>query len=469
MIEEKQETTSTRLSLAKVRQHFQGQNAVNGGSITKEDFQTFVKGSMAFDSSKKDLCQKYGNNESFFEFVFKTRSEQQQSNVVVMPYDISMTEAVKQYYGAELKTFLYDVFGINFSRHTLSDVARLGGRSKLNAQELIEMSASYSRYDFGQHHQKFGSNTISDFQPIYNFLLPEIFMEVMRVGFQAQSLAGTWTGGSTMQVRQQGNLFMPYIGEGDAYWRKRGEGEDIKIATEVNIYMKRFDVHEYAVGATITDELLEQSTLDVLAEHLSEINRNFFLCGDTLALNNLINGEKAYLNNTNTPVVQSAPVIGVSNTIAGWQFEDIRRVLSQMDTLMLPANHAIYRLESETNLATLPEWTGYNGETRTLEMPNINPRLINLGSSKHLPPADQMLLINTANALTEVTVGGMVVEEARDAKQGRNNIYFRRKINYVKKKRAACMILDRSLDFASNGFPVWADYSEGINKVFIDV
>jgi hypothetical protein len=74
-----------------------------------------------------------------------------------------------------------------------------------------------------------------------------------------------------------------------------------------------------------------------------------------------------------------------------------------------------------------------------------------------LLPDDQYLLVNTANCMIELAYGGMKVMQETKASTDTTEVYVSKYVGFSIVKRDARVIIDKSLEYATNPIPDYMD------------
>jgi len=464
-----------KFTFQKLSKYYKKQLDESVESVSKADIKKFVLESFSFDPAKIDEKNgAHAKGMSFIQFLMDARNPStEKDGVKVGGHKLSLKDAIFMYYGVEsVEEFFMDVFSINFKRHTFGSLYRkfAGNQAgKFTVPQLKDMLIDYTKYHFSAFavDKKLFSATVGDYAPVFNFLIPEVYLEIIRADSDYMPKWSMWTGGSSFPAQNRTNTFVPYTREGLDGWAERGEAEDIRIGSEVFFDQKRIELREFATGARITDELLEQSTIDQLGEHFRNINRGKDKKMDALAITAIVNGETAY-DKKNQLIDQSMPTIGVENPAIGWQMVDIQRVVQLMTAFGLRPNIMITRVKDQVKISAIPEYRGYNGETRTLNIENLAGRIVDLENTQHLPPADTIILLDSNEALSISELGDMVVEEERNSRNKTNEIFFSFVAEFFKRKRIAAVGINATVSYPSLPFPDYMDYDRFVDQSFFD-
>jgi hypothetical protein len=283
----------------------------------------------------------------------------------------------------------------------------------------------------------------------YRFIIPEIFGEAVRTGYQHASLHQSWIAGTQNMSGHQ--IVMPRIERGDGVPSIVNEGADLPIGS-IKFGKKTVKIFKIGTGFLITDELVMDSKLDHLFIFLGEVGNDMAIGADVHAIKILVNGEQ-------TDGSESAPLIGVE-TANSVQTIDCRRVLTRMARLKKPITHGI--LNEEDTLLDL------NAATPTREEMHIE-EYMKIKADNWILPGNQLMFLNNQQAMVKLQYRGMMTERRRNPRNQTEELFISDHINFAIVKRDARIIVDKDLAFSSNGFPSYMDIDSRINVAFNEV
>jgi hypothetical protein len=334
----------------------------------------------------------------------------------VAPVDITFGEFIKETYGfatSEKGGFdqYLNAIGVNPSSHTIESLL-----------------------------------TLPQFRDAGTWLIPEIIVEAVRLGIEQTDLnrlvAATKTVG-------QPQVTVPHINMGTTVPQKMGEAERFKMG-RISYGSKQVGSEKVGIGVEITDEVRQFTAIDLLAVELSDIGRLMAIAETAYMIETLINGEQ-------TNGSYAAPIVGV-DTIGSIAYKDLRRVSTRMKNLQRLPQDMLSNEATELDISLLPEVIGYSGGTTLLGLTPDKADIRTLRTHSHgLMNENHAMLIDPTSAIIRLIVRSLLVENEREASRQLDNVYISKTIGFYKLKRDAAVILDKTLDFASNGFPAWMD------------
>lgn len=364
--------------------------------------------------------------------------------------DLSFDEGLKMYFGTpDMKTFLKQI-GVYSNQFSLNETAELLGAGSFSLHGLEKLMI--------EHGDSFGvgspANT-NDIAADYRFIIPEIFASAIRIGHQHTSLHQNWIA-ATMPMRTE-QIVMPQIKRGDAMPTRLNEGANIPMGS-VQFGKKTAKTFKIGTGMKITDELMLQSTLDMLFIYLQEVGNNMAIGADSLALDVLVNGEQ-------TDGSESAPVIGVitPGTVA---YKDIKRVFTRMERMGQPASRIIAGEDDGINITGIDRFEGFQGQTQLASIRSIIGVPNQFSIDTHVPPTDQMIFVSPNKALVKLQFRGLMTERRRNPENQTDELFITDHIGFAVVKRDARVILDKSLNYNAAGFPDYMNIDSQIAEVY---
>jgi HK97 family phage major capsid protein len=354
--------------------------------------------------------------------------------------DISLMEGVNAYFGLTTKEFLSKL-GINTEKQSLSELANLLGGMELSSSVIEKNLRDYSSLDAASF-----ANT-QNIDTNYRFLIPEIILTAINIGYEASSLHLKWIRG-TQNISKK-KVTAPQILEGDTMPSRISEGGAIPFGS-LKFGQKEVQVFKIGVGFDMTDELIDQSSIDLMNVFLAQVGVKMSIGADFEALRVLISGEQA--NGT-----ESCPVIGVLNTANGFTHYDIDNVKMQMQMLKQPASNLLAR-KSEL-IVDLNENKPQRERETVIDY-------CDLQTDMWAMPNGQIMFINADNAMMKLQYKRLMVEPDRDVKHQTNQIYVTNHIGFMNIKRDARVILDRTVSLSTNPIPSFMDIEAYLNQSF---
>jgi hypothetical protein len=357
------------------------------------------------------------------------------------PNNISFSQAVNAFYGKSVNEFLRDIQV--FQNDTIQSASERMGFSQASKNSVKEWLLDYSNIGVGS----FAST--KDIDPSYRFIIPEIILNAIRVGYEASARHMRWIGG-TQNVSKK-KITAPFIKDGDVMPSRINEGGAIPFGS-LTFGQKDVQVFKVGCGFSLTDELIDQSSIEMMTIFLAQVGTKMSIGADVEAMRVLVNGDQA--NGS-----ESAPVIGVETVSGtnGFLHSDIDNITMQMEMLNMPADMMIGAKSEfirDLNTAfpnrdreTISEYTG-------------------LMRDLFLLPAGQLMFINKRNALAKLQYKGLMIETGRNIKHQEDEIFVTDHCGFMNIKRDARVITDRTVAFSSNGFPSYMDIETYLQSGF---
>lgn len=391
----------------------------------------------------------------FTEFVYKARGGwTDEKNNKHDGINLSTDDAFKLFYGAESTFEFLQLFGVNPHTDTLEGMARkLSGKQNfnLNPSHVMDMLSSQSS------HTMYGVNR-GDYNPEFAFLLPQVILDAIYLGYVNSGMHLNWII-RTQNTNGQDRATFPYIIMGNGAVGKTAEGADAKMTT-VEIGQKRPTTTKLTGGIEMTYEVLRGTTLINLADALSYIGEQMAMKADAMAIKVLINGDM-------TDNSEAAPVIGVG-TIGQFKSKDIKRVIAQMTRLMYNSSRMITGLETGLDIDELPEFAGYSGETKQFRTPPLGVPANFTREIFTMPSANQALLIDPTRAMVKLEESGVMIEQDKNIKNQTVIGVVSMSIGFAIARRNGRVLLDKTVDFATDGFPSYMDVDALVAEYYQD-
>lgn len=391
--------------------------------------------------SSSDLNERNKVISSFLKDLNNARMGVNNNNQKEAPIqDISLMQGVNAYFGMTTKEFLSKI-GVNTEKHSLREMANVLGGMELSVSTIEKNLREYSNIDVSTF-----ANT-GNIDTNYRFIIPEIILTAINIGYEASSLHLNWIRG-TQNISKK-KVTAPQILEGDTMATRIAEGGAIPFGS-LKFGQKDVQVYKVGIGFDITDELIDQSSIDMMNLFLAQVGMKMSIGADFEALRVLISGEQA--NGS-----ESSPVVGVLNTTNGFTHYDIDNITMQMKMLKQPATNLIGR---KLDLIVDLNETKPQRERETIK------DYAELETDMWLLPSGQLMFINSDNAMMKLKYKRLMVEPDRDPKHQTNQIYVTDHIGFMIVKRDARVILDKSVSLATNPIPAFMDVETYLNQSF---
>lgn len=407
---------------------------------------------------KKDVRDMYERSmDAFVNQIVQTRMGRLQDNFGrnIAPYDLSLDEALSAFYGINMLTYMKQM-DIHMGTDTLASAAKRFGNDNLTSFGLDGLLVKHSEFD--------GLNTTGDINTAHRFIIPELIMAAIRTDYEHSSMYRNWI--ATEQNITQMKITMPIIKRGAATPRKLGEGESIPFGT-VRFGQKEATVYKIGIGFKITDELVEQSSLNMLFTFLGEVGTDMSIGADVEAVNVLINGEQSDAS-------ESAPVVGVDATGTGFTYKDLKRVVARMERLKRNVTRVITGEDDGLDIALLDEFKGFSGDTKLGNINGILAKILSLANDIWVMPSNQIMVLSPTKAMAKLKYRGMKTETRRNPQNQEEELFVSDHIGFAMLRRDARVIVDKSVTYdpvagQTGGFPLYMDVDARINNAFKNI
>lgn len=365
--------------------------------------------------------------------------------------DISLEQALQSFYNVDFSTWLKQM-QVFSQTDTLESMARRFGHNNLSAGTASQMMVDHS--DFS------GLNNTDDINKAFRWIIPEVILAAIRTDYEASSMHLNWI--ATTQNMTKRDAKMPLILRGNATPRKIGEGESIPLGT-IKFGQKSVEVFKVGTGFEITDELVEDSSLNLVFNFLGEVGTDMSLASDVEALNVLVNGDQADGS-------ESAPVVGVE-TPGTFAYRDLKRVVARMERLKRNATRILSGEDDGLDIALLEEFKGFPGDTKLGNINGIMGKVLSLANDIYITPPDQVMMLAPGKAMAKLLYKGMKIERDRNAQNQTNALYVSDHIGFGILRRDARVLIDKTVTYdatagETGGFPLYMDIDTRLTTSF---
>jgi hypothetical protein len=325
------------------------------------------------------------------------------------PIDVSFADMVKDTFTMSLDTFYYEL-GIDPNFDTV--------------QNLVTMPELDVRW-----------------------IIPEIYREALMLGYRA---APIWPNVIAAEENTSGlSQIMPFINMSDAAPRKVGEGETIPLGT-LSYGSKKFTIYKVGRGISLTYEVLQYASLNVVSLFLADFGTKLGQAFDTLAIDCLINGDQADGS-------ESSPVIGIitPNTKV---YKDFLRVWIRMARLGRTMNTIIGGEESALYTLDMDEFKlKSSGSTyANLNLKTPVPKSADYYIHGNIPD-HQEILLDPSRAMIKFNAQPLMVESEKIVSNQTNAFYATITAGFARMFRDAALIMDDTLNISAAPFPSYMD------------
>jgi HK97 family phage major capsid protein len=361
----------------------------------------------------------------------------------IAPKDLSFSECTQAYYGVDANTFMKGI-GVSLNSDNFKSLGDKNGVSLLSGKSVENMLIEYT-----QHNSSFSTNpaNTSGIDKDFRFIIPEIILQYIKLGLMSKAKYVNWII-KTISVAND-KVTQPYILPADAMPTRIAEGARIPMGS-LKFGKKDVSLFKVGTGFAITDELAYRSTIDMVGLYLQEVGVNMSRAKDIEAFNCLINGDQ---DNGS----ESAALIGVAtaNTLLT---SDIDTMVTRMGLGEQTPNRIItgetlsnVDLNETKPQRELMKIAAYTGLTTDVYAPM---------------PEGQMMFLDTTKSMIELKYRGMQVEREREPETQTEMLYVSDFVGFMKFKRDAANILDKTVAISSNNFPAYMDYAALLAKSF---
>lgn len=290
--------------------------------------------------------------------------------------------------------------------------------------------------------------SLGDINEGYRWIVPEIVREALRLGLRRSPIYPNLIRGE--ETVSQTSVKMPVINLSDMMPRKLGEMETIATGT-VSFNQKESKISKYGMGIKMSDEVIQYSTLNLLAIAMEDMGVLFSVGLDALAINTLLNGDQADGSD-------SVGVIGVVTTGSGITYFDLLRAWVTMSRIGMLPDAIISNVAPALALLQLPEFKGYAGQTTAPQRINFKtplPTVQDYYISGAMPDTDYTLLVNSMSAMLKLNAVPLRVEMDRDPSRQMEVTYATVTTGFATLKRDARLLIDDAQTFST--YPAWFD------------
>ena len=291
----------------------------------------------------------------------------------------------------------------------------------------------------------------------YRWVVPELIRDAIQLGMESGPF---YTGliAADQPVRGLTSI-MPFVNRADATPARVNEGETIPLGT-VSFGQKSVNLFKVGKGFKLTDEVRNYVSLDVLSLFVRDFGVQLGYSLDSLAIDVLINGNKRDGS-------EAAPVIGVRDTAAGIQYKDMLRLWIRAARLGRSFKTLIGGEEVGIDLLDLPE---FKNKTQGSTEANLNLKTpVPRNADFYIHPGiseDQILMMDPSASLIKLTAQQLTMESERIVSNQSSAIYSTITTGFSKMYMDAAILMDSTVDFATDGFPDYFDLDAFTNINF---
>lgn len=288
------------------------------------------------------------------------------------------------------------------------------------------------------------------------WLIPELIRDSIRLGLRDTPIWKSIT--ASEQDLNQKSVTMPYINMSDATPHKVNEAETIPLGS-ISYGEKSVSTFKIGRGIKITYEIKQFVSLDVISIFFQDFGIRLGQALDTLAIDVLINGDQKDGS-------ASAPVIGVS-TVNTKVYKDFLRIWVRASRMGRRFTTIIGGEDAAVETLDMPEFkdrqSGTTEATINLKTPVPNSADYYIHGNV---PANQEILVDPRFALIKFNVIPLLVESDKIVSNQTEEFYASLTTGFGKIFNDAAVVLDKSVTFASTGFPAAMNIDAFQNIVF---
>lgn len=288
------------------------------------------------------------------------------------------------------------------------------------------------------------------------WLVPEIIRDAIRLGLDE---APIWPNITALeQDLSQQSVTMPYINQSDATPRKVGEAETIPVG-DVSYGQKTVGTFKVGRGIKMTYEVRRFVSLDLISIFFQDFGIKLGQALDSLAIDVLINGDQKDGS-------EAAAVIGIG-TPNDKVYKDYLRVWIRASRMGRRFNTIIGGEASALETLDMEEFKKREAGTTyaTLNLKTPVPSSADYYIHGNIPD-NQEILLDPRFGLIKFNVVPLLIESEKIVSNQTEAFYASLTLGFGKIFKDACLILDETLDFATNGFPDYMDVDALQNVVF---
>lgn len=301
--------------------------------------------------------------------------------------------------------------------------------------------------------------TMPEFEEGYRWLVPEVIREAIRLGLRRNPVYPGLI--SAEEAVTQPRVTIPQINMSAATPRKVNEAESIPLGA-VSFGQKFVDLFKVGIGLTITDEVRQYASINLLALFLQDVGVKLNTALDTLAIDTLINGDG---NGNSAPVIGVGTVYNSGTPGSGFTYKDFLRAWLRLGRLGRLPDAMIANEDAGLDVMLLKEFQNNNNGTSpasrvSLDIRTSLPTAQGMYVHGAMVDNDQVLLVDSKSALIKLNAQALKVESERIVSKQVEGSYVTLTTGFANLFDDGRLIIDRSLAFASNGWPTWMNIDE---------
>lgn len=300
------------------------------------------------------------------------------------------------------------------------------------------------------------NNIVNMPDPEMRWALPEIYRDSVRLGMRRAAIYSNLIA-ATQNVKGL-TVTQPFINMSDAMPKYTGIAETIRVG-DVSIGQKTVSLKKFARGIVLPYEVRNFVAINVVSIFLQDYGIKMAQGKDMLFLNVATNGDQADGS-------AAAAVIGVK-TPGTLAYRDLLTIYMRMGILGKNPDSMVAGEEMAIDILDMDEFKKREFGTPQEKLNVKTP--LPTKSDLYLHPGvaeDQTLIIDPSLAIIEYNAQALLVESEKIVSNQTEATYASFICGFGNAYDDARVILDKSLDIATNGFPAYMDYADVLNEPF---
>lgn len=284
--------------------------------------------------------------------------------------------------------------------------------------------------------------------PALRWIVPEIIREAISVGYRKKAIWPNLIAAEETIANPSATI--PWINVSEVTPKKVGEAETISLGS-ISYGDKSFKIGKIGRGMQISYEVRNFTSLNVFSLFVQDFGLRMGLALDALLIDTLINGEQADGS-------ESAPVIGVA-TPGTVVYRDLLKLWIRMSRIGRIPTTIIGGEDAALDTLDLNEFKNKDqvGTSRgNLVMKTPIPNSANYFVHGSVP-ANQQIFIDPSSAIIKYNATPLLVESEKIVSNQTEAVYATMTTGFATAFRDGRVILDKSLNISTNGFPTYMD------------
>ena len=305
-------------------------------------------------------------------------------------------------------------------------------------------------HELGINPNKMTVSQLIDLDQDSRWLVPEIFRDAIRKGIRKSPYYNKLIASSETISQPQAN--MPFLDLSDAEPQETSEAETISKGT-ISYGNKTTEITKQAIGVSITYEAIQYTSINLLAIFLEDIGVKLGHKLNNSAVDILINGDQ-------DDGSEASATIGVSSTVSGLTFRDMVYAWIRASRLGRVYDKIITGESGANLLLNLDEFKNKQSGSpfSTLVVNESLPSQSQVFVSSQLD-SNQYIFLDPRFALVQLTSSPLNVEGEKIISKQIEEAYASITTGFATLFRDARVIIDDTLDVATNDFPTWMEPS----------